>query len=128
MQLAHINRFQASSAVCPSVSHSNLLSQTAFLKAARLSIVLLSCLACIRLVCVGAEEEEQEKAQAAVKAEKAKKEKQRSKKAKQKVTVNGIWQEVYTIRSLSWLSEATKGKYANSATQQQQNVEGSTGM
>ena len=86
--------------MCPSVSHPNLPSQTAFHKAARLSIVLLSDSVCIRLVWVVAEEEEQEKAQAAVKAEKAKKEKQKSKKGKQKVTVSGIWQEVYNIRSL----------------------------
>ena len=63
-------------------------------------------------MCAAAEEEEQEKAQAAVKA---KKEKQKSKKGKQKVTVSGIWQEVYTIRSLSWPSGETKGKYAKSA-------------
>ena len=50
-------------------------------------------------LCVTAEEVEQEKAQAAVKAEKAKKEKQKSKKGKQKVTVSGIWKDVYSIRS-----------------------------
>ncbi len=61
--------------------------------------MLLPCSACIGLLSVTAEEEEQEKAQAAVKAEKAKTEKQKSKKAKQKVTVNGICQEVYSSRS-----------------------------
>ncbi len=66
-------------------------------------------------MCVAAEEEELEKAQAAVKEEKAKKEKQKSKKAKQKVTVSRIWQEVYNVRSVSWPSEETKGKYATSA-------------
>ncbi len=81
----------------------HMCSLQAFHKAARLYILSLSCSACIRLLCVAAEEEEQEKAQAAVKAEKAKKEKQKNKKAKQKVTVSGIWQEVYNSRSLTQL-------------------------
>ena len=116
LQPDYMRRLQASSAMCPSVSHPNLLSQTAFHKAARFHTLLLSCNACIRLVCELLQRKRSRRRHRLLsKLRKQRREKQKSKKAKQKVTVSGIWQEVYKVSSLSWLSEETKGKYANSA-------------